>query len=139
MKYGFVKMGIITPKIEVGAPRTNIMEMLDVLNNVNSQFAVFPELSLTGSTCGDLFFQDDLIGEVIETLTYFLTVNPFDGITIIGAPVSYLDRLYNCAIVIKKAPWRYLRSQRRGNAVQFKGVARTFHHRGLCFFGLVGR
>ena len=102
MKYGFVKMGIITPKIEVGAPRTNIMEMLDVLNNVNSQFAVFPELSLTGSTCGDLFFQDDLIGEVIETLTYFLTVNPFDGITIIGAPVSYLDRLYNCAIVIKK-------------------------------------
>lgn len=102
MNNGFVKVAAITPSLEVGNPKFNVLEMINILKNVKSSFAIFPELSVTGYTCGDLFYQSMLLDDTLEAVSYFLKNNPYKGITMIGAPVDVGGSLYNCALVIKK-------------------------------------
>jgi NAD+ synthase (glutamine-hydrolysing) len=100
--HGFVKTAIITPKLKVGNPFYNISEMLLALEGLNASFAVFPELSVTGYTAGDLFLGNKLLGETKEALGLFIQDNPFPGVVMIGAPFEYKGALYNTAFVIQK-------------------------------------
>ena len=64
MKYGFIKVAAITPQVEVADCPHNaraIAKGMEQAYQEGAQIAVFPELSLTGYTCGDLFLQDSLL------------------------------------------------------------------------------
>ncbi len=71
MKDGFIKVGAATPHIRVADPEYNaerILEQISLLDLEKVKVMVFPELSLCGYTCGDLFLHDRLTGGCLEQL-----------------------------------------------------------------------
>lgn len=98
----FLKVCAITPKLEVGNPKYNIEEIKNTLKDCKASIAVFPELCVTGYTCQDLFFQNELLKDAYETLKDFINNNTFEGIVLLGAPFEMNGSLYNCAYVIQK-------------------------------------
>ncbi len=101
----FVKIATIAPKLEVGQPLYNVgqfLEEIDKLKIDNPHFVVFPELAVTGYTCGDLFFQSYLIQENKNAIRYFLDNNTFKGIVIFGAIYIYKNDIFNCAYVVQE-------------------------------------
>jgi len=101
-KNGFIKVASVTPKLKVGNPEYNVKEMLEILDKIESSITVFPELGITAYTCNDLFFQESLLINTKEAITYFLENNKNDGIVIFGAPLEINGVLYNAAFVVKK-------------------------------------
>lgn len=102
---GFVKVMIISPDVEVGNPKFNADKMLEVLGkkeNQKAEFILFPELSMSGYSSADLFFQDYLLSSVEEEIQRVLDNNPFEGVVIFGAPIRDNNILFNCAVVIQK-------------------------------------
>ncbi len=97
----FLKVAAVTPKLRVGNPPYNIERHLEALKGLNASVAVFPELSVTGYTCNDLFFQHGLIQASDEAVETFLSRNPFEGIVLFGAPLEVDGVLYNVAFVIQ--------------------------------------
>lgn len=102
MHNGFIKVCAITPNLKVGNPHENVNEMLRLVENNKATFAVFPELSVTGYTCGDLFFQDMLLNEAKAEIERYVKENKFMGVSLIGAPFQVNGSLYNCAFVVYK-------------------------------------
>ena len=102
LKNGFIKVSAVTPILKVGNPKFNIEVILDSLKNNKSSIAVFPELSITGYSCQDLFYTKTLIDEANEALEYFLKNNKFKGIVALGMPVLNEGVLFNAAIIIKE-------------------------------------
>lgn len=101
-KNGYVKVSCVTPILEVGNPLFNVKEIVRISNEVKSSITVFPELSLSGYTCGDLFYQDSLLNDVYKAISYFLENNKNEGIVVIGAPLIIEGSLANTAIVCQK-------------------------------------
>ncbi len=101
-KNGFIKVGSISPKLEVGNPLFNIKEIIRLSNEAKSSITVFPELCITGYTCADYFYQQSLLDNVYTALELFLEQNKNEGIVILGAPLINELSLYNCAVVIQK-------------------------------------
>ena len=101
MKNGFIKVGAATPKICVADPAHNANELVRLTleaDAIGVRVLVFPELSLTGSTCGDLFFQDTLVNGAENALgCYLAKTKNTNCLTFIGLPVSFGQALYNCA------------------------------------------
>ena len=64
MKQGFVKVAAVTPKIKVADTKYNGQLMRTFMKdaqNAGAKIVVFPELSVTGASCGDLFYQNKLL------------------------------------------------------------------------------
>lgn len=101
MYKGFIKVSLISPKLEVGHPKFNVKEMLKALDDNPSSIAVFPELAVTGYTCGDLFFQNSLFTDNDNAVQYFLKHNQFDGIVIFGMPLLVEEMVLNTAVVVQ--------------------------------------
>lgn len=103
--YGFIRTAAATPRVKVADVRHNTSEICSLIAEAYAQGAsvvVFPELSLTGATCGDLFGQSRLIRCAEEGIQEIAGFSTGKEITIIaGAPVSFRGRLYDCAVVIK--------------------------------------
>ncbi|QLY39724.1 NAD(+) synthase [Hujiaoplasma nucleasis] len=102
MHKGFIKISLISPKLEVGNPKFNIDQMLKALENNPSSIAVFPELATTAYTCGDLFFQNSLFTDNDKAIQYFLSNNHFKGIVIMGMPLLLEEMVLNTAVVIQE-------------------------------------
>ena len=71
MRHGFVKTAAITPKIRVADTVYNgqiIMDSMEEASKAGAKLVVFPELCITGYTCGDLFWQNKLITAAKEEL-----------------------------------------------------------------------
>jgi NAD+ synthase (glutamine-hydrolysing) len=101
----FVKVSCVSPKLVVGKPLENVKYFIEEINKIqdqNPEFILFPELATTGYTIGDLIFQTYVIKQSNEAIHYFLKHNPSPNIVIFGAPISYRDQLYNCAVVVHK-------------------------------------
>jgi len=98
---GFVKVSLVSPALEVGHPSFNIKEMLKALTDNQSAIAVFPELAVTGYSCGDLFFQTSLYRDSLDAVRYFLKNNSFKGIVILGMPLEVEEMVLNTALVIQ--------------------------------------
>jgi NAD+ synthase (glutamine-hydrolysing) len=99
----YLKVGLVVPKVTIGQPMTNALEILKVANREQkAEVLLFPELGLTGYSIGDLFFNQQLQKENLEALAKILQENRFSGILLIGAPLDIKGQLYNCAIVIQK-------------------------------------
>ncbi|MDA3931645.1 MAG: NAD(+) synthase [Tenericutes bacterium] len=102
MYKGFMKVSLTSPKLEVGNPHFNVLQMLEALEDNPSSIAVFPELATTGYTCGDLFFQSSLFTDNQEAVQYFLNHNTFTGIVIFGMPILVEEMVFNAAVVIQE-------------------------------------
>ena len=64
MKDGFIKAAAAVPKVCVANPADNAREILRLIREAvgrKVRILAFPELSLTGYTCGDLFLQEQLL------------------------------------------------------------------------------
>ena len=67
------------------------------------QIIVFPEMSITGYTCGDLFGQQILLEEAEMGLMQILNnTRQLDIISIVGMPVVVNSTVINAAVVIQK-------------------------------------
>lgn len=104
MKDGFVKVAALSPMVQVADPKENsrlICEMLDQAEEHGAKIMVFPELSLTGFTCGDLFFQETLLQEAKEALLAVAAhTEGREYLAFVGLPVSYNGKLYNVAAAV---------------------------------------
>ena len=104
-EFGFVRITAVSPVLEVGNPEFNTTETLQVLERVqDSDIVVFPELGITGYTCGDLFKQDTLYYEIFQQLQ---RVCEYSGrhpnqLIFVGAPFRLDTKLFNCAVAINK-------------------------------------
>lgn len=116
MKNGFLKALTVTPKLTVGNVGENLKEINKVLKETNAELVLFPELSLTGYTCGDLFYQDSLLKDSLNALKSLLELN-FNGVVIIGMPLKVKGSLFNVAVVFQRneilgvIPKFYLKNQ----------------------------
>ncbi len=104
MKHGFIKVAAVTPKIKIADPRSNalsICECLDRAQAAGAKVMVFPELCITGYSCGDLFFQDLLLEEAKKAL--FAIAEHTEGkgyLAFVGLPLEYDGKLYNVAAAV---------------------------------------
>ncbi|MBE6547542.1 MAG: NAD(+) synthase [Ruminococcaceae bacterium] len=105
MNHGFVKIAVATPKIKVCDVEFNTDECIRLFNlasNDGAKVVLFPELALTGATCGDMFFSDRLISSALDGLRNFVYASAMtDTVAIIGLPMVCSDKLYSCAAVVQ--------------------------------------
>lgn len=102
---GFLRIAAATPDIRVADPHYNARQILAQIESAPADTAllVFPELCVTGYTCGDLFLQPSLLRGAEEALAFLLTETaPLDTVFIVGLPVAMGSVLYNCAAVCQK-------------------------------------
>ncbi len=104
MKDGFLKIAAATPNIQVGDTSYNTDQIINTMQRayrLGVKLLVFPELCLSGYTCGDLFQQDVLLNGCLEGLERIRSASDrMDMITIVGLPFLYCGRLYNIAAVL---------------------------------------
>ncbi len=103
--YGFIRTAAAVPNVRIADVNYNVTEICRLTAEASSKevsLLVFPELSLTGATCGDLFMQNLLISAAEKGVKEIVSFSRGKAITIIvGAPVPYRSRLYNSAIIIR--------------------------------------
>lgn len=103
MEQGFIRAAAGTPKIQVADPEYNAGQILTMMEQGAKQRAkimVFPELCLTGYTCGDLFLQDSLLECAKRQLARIVKESAhFDMIAFLGLPFQHQGKLYNTAAV----------------------------------------
>ena len=106
MRDGFIKVAAATPEIKLAHCDFNAKACIALIEEAAQQgvkVLVLPELVLTGSTCGDLFFQNTLIRGAEEALNQVLEATAeLDMLITLGLPVrgEWDGKLYNCAAVI---------------------------------------
>ena len=104
--FGFIKVASTTPTLEVANCKYNINEILKIAEQAEKEHVeiiAFPELSITGYTCQDLFRQTALINGAEQALCYYMEqTKQFDLISIIGLPLKVGDLLLNVAVVLQK-------------------------------------
>ena len=100
-EYGFVRVCAATPEIRVADVDFNVKNILSAAKEAaekGAQVIVFPELCITGYTCGDLFNQRALIDAAADAILYLAENLPVGPLIFVGAPVEVYGRLYNCAV-----------------------------------------
>ncbi len=102
---GFVKCAAATPEVRVADCEfntQNITALIRSAEQAKAKVLVFPELCVTGYTCGDLFFQSTLINAALRSLGDILTASEtLDMIIMVGCPLDFFGKLYNCAVVMQ--------------------------------------
>ncbi|HJO92774.1 MAG TPA: NAD(+) synthase [Victivallales bacterium] len=104
--FGFYKVSSAVPELKVADVEFNTEEIIKYIkfaDKENAALIVFPELSLTGYTCADLFYQSTLHHAVEKSLKDILTISEkINIISIIGLPVRHNNALFNAAAIIYK-------------------------------------
>ena len=142
-KYGYVRVAASVPALKVANIEFNVSEIVDEIKKLAKegvQVVVFPELSLTGYTCGDLFNQDFLVEKSIEGLeTIVKDTSKLDIVTVVGMPIRIENKLYNTAVVVNKGevlgivPKTYI--DRHGEEGRWFSTADTLHSKTITLFG----
>ena len=91
MKYGFIKVATAIPSLKVADCKYNAEQIIAAINSVSGEgvdIILFPELSVTGSTCGELFYNNTLLNGAMEALDSIVeaTAN-INSIIVVGVPV----------------------------------------------------
>lgn len=104
MKHGFVKVAAITPDMRVADVEYNIEQIcrrMEEAVEAGAKVLVFPELAITGYTCGDLFFQDALLNSAEEGLrTIIASSRGKDALVFVGLPFTHAGKLYNVVAAV---------------------------------------
>ncbi|SFG52456.1 NAD+ synthase (glutamine-hydrolysing) [Lachnospiraceae bacterium C7] len=106
MRNGFVKVAAVTPKIKVADTKYNgqlIRDLMEETTENGAKVIAFPELCITGYTCGDLFLQDYLLEEAKEELSKIVRKSEtLDALFFVGVPYEVNGKLYNMAAAISR-------------------------------------
>lgn len=106
MEKGFITVASAVPGVKVADTEFNVKEaerLIEQAEKSGVEIIVFPELSVTGYSCQDLFAQQILLDGAEKAVRHLLSFTKDLGITcIVGAPVVVGTQLYNCAVVIQK-------------------------------------
>lgn len=103
-KYGFFRVAAATPKLRLADCDWNANQHIEMIQQAQSQgcsLVVFPECSLTGYTCGDLFHQAALQDAAVKALKKIIETisRPDHFIFVVGLPLVINHKLYNVAAV----------------------------------------
>lgn len=98
------RVAVISHDVKVANITANVENHKSAISQAlqnGAQFIVFPELSLTGYTCSDLFYQDHLLQSAETALCELAESIPSGIIVIVGTPIQFEGKLYNCAAVLE--------------------------------------
>ena len=105
MIHGFIKTAAVTPKVQVADPEGNAREIIRLAKEAagnGAKIIVFPELCITGYTCGDLFLQELLLESAKEALLQIIReTRELDALIFAGLPWEKEGKLYNAAAVFQ--------------------------------------
>jgi NAD+ synthase (glutamine-hydrolysing) len=101
--HGFISLAAAIPELKVADCDFNTQQIKNLILSAAERqvrIIVFPELSVTSYTCGDLFLQQTLVEAAEQAIARLLEETRELAITfILGAPVPHHSKLYNCALV----------------------------------------
>ena len=104
MKFGYVKTGAFTPKVQVAGVEYNTNNVIDGIKQAKErgvELVVFPELVLTSATCGDLFYNKTLLVGALNGLKSVCeNTADYQGLALVGLPLEKDGYIYNvCAVI----------------------------------------
>ena len=103
--FGFYRVGVAVPKIAVADVEANLDAVLRLIEESRESapsVLLFPELTLTGYTAGDLFLQERLWQAQERAVTTLCErTASVDTMIVLGAGVLHHGRRYNCALVMQ--------------------------------------
>ena len=106
MKHGLIKVASAIPAVKVADTQFNLIEtekQIAIAEGQGVEIIVFPELSITGYTCQDLFQQQLLLDDAEQAVLSLLDfTRQLDITVIVGAPIAVGALLLNCAVVIQQ-------------------------------------
>ena len=145
MRYGFIKVAAAVPELKVAACSYNtnkIIEMIRDAENAGVEIVLFPELSITAYTCGDLLQQERLLKAALEGLLRIAEATKgLKTIVIAGLPLLLDNQLFNCAVVIQGGvilgivPKTYIPGYSEFNEERWFASARNAHSQFVELFG----
>lgn len=145
---GFIRTAAAVPVVKVADVEHNTQEILRISSEASAKevsLVAFPELSVTGYTCGDLFGHETLIKAAEKAVSTIVRYSETICTTIVvGAPVCYGNHLYNCAIVIKDGeimgiiPKMYLPTYNEFYECRWFASGKDFLGRDLCIIEYAG-
>ncbi len=104
MKNGFIRCAAVSPNLRVADCEFNTKQIIEKMRECEKSGAslvCFPELSVTGATCGDLFMQKALIDAAEQGVAAIVKASKkLDIVAVVGVPVLVRGALYSCAAVI---------------------------------------
>lgn len=107
--FGFYRIAAAVPVLKVGSTSFNAAQILELYEQASSEAdaaaMVFPELSITGYSCGDLFFQECLLNAA-QNEAIKLAKRSNHTIMIFGMPLAFRDAIYNTAVVAQNGTIR---------------------------------
>ncbi|MBP3548226.1 MAG: NAD(+) synthase [Alistipes sp.] len=102
-QYGYVRVAAAVPRVHIADARRNAEGALKIMEDAfkeGVEIVVMPELSLVGYTCGDMVLQNKLLTDAERSLAWLMQETAdIPTIGIVGLPVVFADRLYNCAAI----------------------------------------
>ena len=102
--HGFARVAVVVPEVRVADPAFNVAAHLRLLaraRDEGAQYAVCPELGLSGYSCGDLFFQETLLSATRDALGRLAeATRDWPMAVSVGAPVVVDGALFNCALTL---------------------------------------
>lgn len=104
--HGFRRVGVVSPKVHLADPIANVEEYTKWIAKASKkgvELLVFPELGISGYSCGDLFLSGALQERCVEALGKLLEVSKELGmLMVVGMPVLVEGKLFNCGVGIYK-------------------------------------
>lgn len=101
---GFIRVAAVSPAVHLANPAANLELMQSIAEDAvikDADIVLFPELSVTGYTCGDLFESEVLLDEAECVVAEICKIDALkDKLTVVGAPLRHCNSLYNCAVLI---------------------------------------
>ena len=102
-QFGYMRVAAAVPRVHIADAHRNAEGALKIMQDAfkeGVEIVVMPELSLVGYTCGDMVLQKKLLRDSEQALAWLMEqTQDIPTIGIVGLPVVYADRLYNCAAV----------------------------------------
>ena len=102
-QYGYVRVAAAVPRVHIADARRNAEGALKIMQDAfkeGVEVVVMPELSLVGYTCGDMVLQNKLLTDAERSLAWLMEETAdIPTVGIVGLPVVFADRLYNCAAI----------------------------------------
>jgi len=102
--HGFARVAVCIPEVKVADPAYNSSQIIALAERAASQSAavcLFPELSISAYSCGDLFHQDTLLDACEEAIEKIKTASrSLRPLLLVGSPLQVEGALYNCALAI---------------------------------------
>ena len=101
LPHGFFRICAASPPVEIANPAANLKHICDRLDRADADIVLFPELSLTGYTCGDLFLTDSLIDAAQDALLQLAEYTAkVESVVVVGLPLLVNHSLMNVAAVV---------------------------------------